>query len=132
MNPYEKYQQQMVTTMTQGDMLIMLYDGVLKQIEIGRICIEQEKVNEMDIALIKAQRIIHHLKTNLDYRYEISKNLGLLYDFFYEQLVMANIKKDVKPLNDIAPLILDLKNTYEQCDKINRSGRTAFTAGSVV
>ena len=29
-NPYQSYKQQSVMTMTQGDMLTLLYDGVLK------------------------------------------------------------------------------------------------------
>lgn len=132
MNPYERYQQQMVTTMTQGDMLIKLYDEVIKQIEIARAAIETKKISEMDAALSKAQKIIHYLQTSLDPRYDISSTLGKLYEFFASQIVMANVKKDVKLLDDISPLILDLRNTFEQCDRQNRAGRTSFTTGDVV
>ena len=31
-NPYQKYQQQSIMTMTQGEMLIKLYDEVIKQL----------------------------------------------------------------------------------------------------
>lgn len=132
MNPYENYQKQMVTTMTQGDMLLKLYDEVIKQIDIARVAIGTKKISEMDAALTKAQKIIQYLRSTLDHRYSISSNLGKLYDFFGTQLVMANVKKDVKALDDIEPLITDLRNTFDQCDKQNRAGRTGFAAGNVV
>ncbi len=124
MNPYEKYQQQMVTTMTQGEMLLKLYDETLRQIDLAKSYIQADNVEEMNKSLSKAQKIIRHLRDNLDFRYPISHNLSQLYDFFYRELMFANIRKDCKPLNDIRPLILDLRNTYEQCDKIDRSNRS--------
>ncbi len=128
MNSYEKYQRQMVTTMTQGDMLLKLYDEVIKQIDIARLAIEQKKIPEMDKAINKAEKIIRYLRTSLDFRYPISKELSKLYDFFGTQLVMANVKKDARHLNDIQPLIRDLRDTFDQCIKQDRSARTA--AGS--
>lgn len=132
MNPYEKYRQNMVTTMTQADMLLKLYDEVIKQIEIARAAIGTQKVADMDKALTKAQRIIQYLQTSLDPRYSISSNLGKLYEFFASQLVMANVKKDVNILDEIEPLVLDLRNTFAQCDKQTRSNRTSLTTGDVV
>ena len=55
MNPYQKYQNQMVNTMTQGESLMMLYDGTLKQMDIARRAITEGKTAEMDVALKKAQ-----------------------------------------------------------------------------
>ncbi|MGD9560234.1 MAG: flagellar export chaperone FliS [Oscillospiraceae bacterium] len=132
MNPYEKYQQQVVTTMTQGDMLLKLYDESAKQIEIARASIVAGKVEEMDRAISKAEEIIRYLKGILDYRYPVSANLAKLYDFFNTQLVMANVKKDVKHLDDIQPLILELRETFSQCVKIDRATRTSSVVGDVV
>lgn len=125
MNPYEKYQQQMVTTMTQGEMLLKLYDEALKQIEIARAAIKDGKIPEMDKAITKTEQIIRYLRKTLDFRYPISGNLAKLYDFFNTQLVMANVKKDTKPLDDIQPLIAELRDTFSQCAKIDRANRTS-------
>ncbi len=132
MNPYEKYQQQMVTTMTQGEMLLKLYDETLRQIDIARNCIQTKDIAGMDKAISKAQKIIQYLRGNLDFRYSVSGNLAKLYDFFGTELMSSSIKKAVQPLDDIQPLILDLRNTFEQCDKMERSARTGRTAASVV
>ncbi len=132
MNPYQKYQQQMVTTMTQGESLIMLYDGALKQIDIARNAIRTGKTEEMDKALTKAEKIIRYLRGILDHRYGVSGGLSKLYEFFDSQLVMASVKKDAALLDEIRPMLQDLRDTFSQCDKINRVGRTAQSIGSMV
>lgn len=132
MNPYEKYQQQVVTTMTQGDMLIKLYDETVKQIQIARASIQSEKITEMDAALTKAVKIIRYLRSTLDFRFPISNNLSKLYDFFDNQLVMASVKKDVHILDDIEPLVYDLRSTFDQCDKMSRANRASSAVGKVV
>ncbi|MDL2252732.1 flagellar export chaperone FliS [Ruminococcaceae bacterium OttesenSCG-928-I18] len=132
MNPYEQYQQKMLTTMTQGEMLLKLYDETLRQIDLARQYIQTQEIAEMDKAIAKAQKIIRYLRGNLDFRYSVAGNLAKLYDFFGSELMTASVKKDVKPLDDIRPLISDLRNTFEQCDKIERGNRTSQTAGNVV
>ena len=132
MNVYQKYQQQMVTTMTQGESLLMLYDGSIKQIDIARNAILVKNIDDMDIALQKAEKIVRYLRSILDFRYPVSGSLAKLYDFFNTQLVMASIKKDVKPLDDIRPLLMELRDTFDQCNKINRVSRTNATVGNVV
>lgn len=132
MNPYEKYQQQVVTTMTQADMLLKLYDEAIKQIGIARVAIEEKKIEPMAKALDKAEKIIRYLQNTLDFRYPVSENLSKLYSFFNTQLVLANVKKDAQPLNDIEPLIQELRDTFFQCDKINRAERTSVAVGDVV
>ncbi len=132
MNPYEKYQQQMVTTMTQGEMLLKLYDETLRQIDLAKVHIQSGNLSEMDKNIAKAQRILRHLRDNLDFRYSVSRNLSQLYDFFNRELMFANIRKDCKPLDDIRPLILDLRNTYEQCDKLERSARNQAVGANFV
>lgn len=132
MNPYEKYQQQMVTTMTQGDMLLKLYDETLKQIDIARVAIGEKRIKDMDKAIDKAEQIVRYLRSMLDFRYPVSNQLSQLYDFFNTQLVMANVKKDVQPLDDIQPLIRELRDTFDQCVKIDRANRTGMAAQNAV
>ncbi len=132
MNPYEKYQQQMVTTMTQGDMLLKLYDEALKQVGLACTAIDASDIESMARSIEKAQRILRYLRTTLDFRFPVSYNLAKLYDFFDNQLMMASIKKEKAPLYDIEPLIVDLRDTFDQCVKLDRAQRTGQAAGDVV
>lgn len=132
MNPYEKYQQQIVSTMTQGDMLLKLYDETLKQIDIAMDAITKGKVAEMDAAISKAEKIVRYLRSVLDFRYSVSVDLAKFYDFFNTQLVMANVKKDVKVLEEIRPLVKELRDTFDQCVKIDRTNRSNVAAGKAI
>lgn len=131
-NPYQKYQEQMVTTMTQGEMLRKLFDESLRQIELAKVAIGESNIQQMDAANKKAQKIFLYLKSCLDLRYPVANSLSKLYDFFNQELVNSNIKKIVKPLDDIAPLVLDLRNTFEEVDRMDRANRTASVAAGVV
>lgn len=133
MNPYEQYQQQVVTTMTQGDMLLKLYDEIIKQIGVAKQCIVAGRVEEMDKAISKAEEIVRYLRSMLDFRIPVSANLAKLYDFFNTQLVAANVKKDTQPLDDIVPLVQDLRATFDECARLDRAKRTGRPAvGNVV
>ena len=50
----------------------------------------------------------------------ISQNLMSLYDFNYRQLVEANIKNDVKLIEEVEGFIEDFRDTWKEVIKINR------------
>ncbi len=131
-NPYQKYQQQMLTTMTQGESLLMLYDGAIKQIDVAKAAIQAGRLDEMDKALTKAEKIVRYLRNILDHRYSVADGLSKLYEFFDQQMVMASVKKDAKLLDEIRPMLQELRDTFSQCDKINRVSRTSQSIGSMV
>ena len=120
-NPYQQYQRQSVMTMTQGEMLTKLYDEVIKQMSGAKICLTEKDLSGVNNALQKAQRILFYLKSTLDFKYEISGNLDALYDFFIERTVQANLKKDAAMLDEIIPMIEDLRDTFVQADRKARS-----------
>ena len=120
-NPYQQYQRQSVMTMTQGEMLTKLYDEVIKQMSGAKICLTEKDLSGVNNALQKAQRILFYLKSTLDFKYEISGNLDALYDFFIERTVQANLKKDAAMLDEIIPMIEDLRDSFVQADRNARS-----------
>lgn len=121
-NPYEKYKQQSVMTMTQGEMLLLLYDETIKQINLGARAIDNGETDKANAALQKAQRIINYLSATLDHKYEISSSLSSLYSYFVQRLINANIQKDTEPLNEILPMVTDLRATFAQAEKQAKSG----------
>lgn len=120
-NPYQKYQQQSVMTMTQGEMLKKLYDGVIKELSGAVVYIDQKDYVHTNMSLQKAQRILNHLKVTLNFKYEVSSNLSSLYDYFISQIVQANMKKDPKLLEEIIPMVAELRDAFVQADKNART-----------
>lgn len=121
-NPYQKYKQQSIMTMTQGEMLLKLYAETITQLMGGMACIEKKDYAQANKAMQKAQRILLHLKATLDFQYEISNNLSMLYDFFIQKIVEANISKTTAPVEEVLPMIEQLRDSFEQADKLARAG----------
>ena len=116
-NPYQKYQQQSVMTMTPGEMLLKLYDEVITQLTAVKQFNEEKDYQGANAALKKSQRIISYLDQTLDPQYEISGSLSALYDYFIRRLVDANMHKENGPIDEVLPMIEELRDTFAQADK---------------
>ncbi|MBE6840401.1 MAG: flagellar export chaperone FliS [Ruminococcus sp.] len=122
-NPYKKYQEQSIATMTQGELLNVLYETCYKRINTAIIAIEEKKYDVANQNVQKAKNIIRHLDETLDKNYEISESLASLYDFFIYQLTTANVKKNTEMLREVAEMIDELGKTFKEADKIARKKR---------
>lgn len=119
-NPYEKYKQQTVMTMTQGEMLLKLYDEALKQLNTGVMQIDKNDIAARNKALQKAQRIITHLRMTLDFSVEISSNLDMLYDFFIYKITQSNLKNQKADIEDIIPMVSELREAFAAAERATR------------
>lgn len=119
-NPYQAYKQQSILTMTQGEMLNKLYEEIIKQLSCAEVYIEEKNFFKANEALQKSQRILSHLSGTLNFQYDVSQNLASLYDYFIQQIVSANVKKDVEPLKEIIPMVKELQALFAEADRIAR------------
>lgn len=122
-NPYDNYKQQSVMTMTGGEMLVKLYDETIKQMNSARRSIETNDIAATNLSLQKCQRILNYLNSTLDKKYPVSESLASLYDFFLRQTVTANIRKDTALLDEMVPMISELRDTFVQAEKLSRMGQ---------
>ncbi|ODU57642.1 MAG: flagellar export chaperone FliS [Clostridium sp. SCN 57-10] len=120
-NPYQAYKQQSFMTMTSGDLLIALFDGLLKELNRALLAFQQKNLEEVNHGLQKAQAMLRHLNSTLDDRYPISANLHSLYDYFLNVTLQANLKKDPHGVEEIIPMITELRDAYYQADKLSRT-----------
>lgn len=120
-NKYQAYKQQSVMTMTQGEMLNTLYDGLLKALYAAKGGLETRDYTVANRELIRAQKILNYLKTTLNHQYEIANNLEMLYNFFLQQIVQANVRKSSEHMDDIIEMVTQLRDAFVQADKNVRS-----------
>lgn len=120
-NKYQAYKQQSVMTMTQGEMLNTLYDGLLKALYAAKGGLETRDYTVANRELIRAQKILNYLKTTLNHQYEIANNLEMLYNFFLQQIVQANVRKSSEHMDDVIEMITQLRDAFVQADKNVRS-----------
>lgn len=128
-NPYQTYQSNSVTTASPGELTLMLYNGCLKFIKLARKGIEEKNVELKNTNIQKAQNIITELMVTLNMDVEVSKNMMSLYDFIKHSLVEANVKNDLKALQDAEDLIVEFRDTWKQLIQVNRQKQYAGQGG---
>ena len=123
MNPYEQYKINSVNTMTKGELLIMVFDELIKKLNRSIVLIENKDFEQSRIQIDKSKKIINHLMITLDENYEITPNLRELYMFFYKELTKSAGYSDAKYISEIMPMIMDLRNTWAEADKIAKQSK---------
>ncbi|NLJ73214.1 MAG: flagellar export chaperone FliS [Syntrophomonadaceae bacterium] len=115
---YNQYKKTTVETVSPGKLLIMLYDGLLKNINMAKNAIDSNDFNLAHNNIIKAEDIVVEFMSTLDMSYEISKNLYSLYDFMMNRLIEANLAKDKAILEEVESLVEDLRDTWQEALKV--------------
>jgi flagellar protein FliS len=92
----------------------MLYDGAIRFCEKAKVAIQDKDVQEANNFIIKVERIVEELRSCLDMSYEISHNLYSLYDYMYNRLMEANLKKDMAMLDEVSGMLAELRETWGQ------------------
>ncbi|SFL45053.1 flagellar export chaperone FliS [Pelosinus propionicus] len=121
-NPYDHYKKMQVETASQGRLIIMLYDGVLKNLRNAQQCITHKDINGAHRLLMKAQDIIKELNITLNMNAgEIAQNLRNLYLYMLQRLVEANVTKDTDKIAEVIDLLSTLKEAWDSVILKNKS-----------
>jgi flagellar protein FliS len=117
-NQVNVYQQMHISGLNQKELIVMLYSGAIRFIEQGRELILKKDVPGAHAKLNSARNIFIHLLStlNMEAGGQISKKLLSLYAYFIEKITMANATKNVAELDDIIPLIQDIKEAWEKVE----------------
>ncbi len=112
---HQTYANNAVSTQSQGQLIIMLYDGAIKFIDRAMEGIDSRQIQEAHVNIVKTQKIVNELMVTLNLNTgEVAQQLLSLYQYMYQQLVQANIKKDVQLLSEVKELLIDLRDTWKQ------------------
>lgn len=122
-NAYNTYKTNSVNYASKDQLLLMLVDGGVKFAKIGKQAIIDKDVKKAHENIIKTQNIFYELMATLD----VSKagnwgqSLMSVYDFIVRRLIDANIKKDAAIIDEVIPLIENIKDTWEQAYRVSRA-----------
>ena len=113
-NAHDIYRNNQVTTAPKKKLLIMLYDGAIKNLKLAEQAIDNKDIQGANTNIIKTQDIIMEFMHTLDFEAggEIANNLYQLYDYMYRRLVKANIDKDIDALKEVCKYLEDLRDTW--------------------
>ncbi|MBS7261796.1 MAG: flagellar export chaperone FliS [Treponema sp.] len=121
-NAYTAYQRTNINTATRGRLIVLLYEGAVKQLSQAVALFEPDgkilakNIEQFGNCLQKAEAIISELEVSLDMEKggEIAKNLMALYLYFNEELMQANISKDKGKIESVLKMLKDLTESWRQ------------------
>ncbi|SHE47570.1 flagellar protein FliS [Thermoanaerobacter uzonensis DSM 18761] len=111
-NPYQQYKENAILTASPEELVLMLYNGIIRFIEEAKGAIEKKDYMAANNGIQRAQDIIAELMLTLDMSYDISQNLYSLYDYMLRRLIDANVKKDVTILEEVKGFAIELRDTW--------------------
>lgn len=119
-NAYTAYQKTNINTASQGRLVVLLYEGAIKQLTAAEAYIEAgnkiaaKNIEKFGICIQKTQAIITELQVSLDMEKggEIARNLMSLYVYFNEELVDINITHNKEKLVFISKMLKELCESW--------------------
>ncbi|MGN1153400.1 MAG: flagellar export chaperone FliS [Candidatus Gastranaerophilaceae bacterium] len=124
MNPYLKqYQKNEVETATPEKILILLYDGAIQFLNKAKIAMQEKNIPEIHNNIIGCENIIQEFINTLDMENggDFAVRIKALYQYFYNTLVQANLKKDESKVDEVLRHLVDLRATWKQAIAIANS-----------
>ncbi len=122
-NAYSQYKKSSIMTAPPEELVLMLYNGGMKFLKKAMIHLEDDNLEGCHVAVIRAQDIVIEFMSKVDTDYEVGKNLFSLYDYMYRRLIEANVKKDMKIIEEVYNMFKELKETWEEAIKIVRKNK---------
>ena len=129
-NYQNAYKKASVNTLDQNKLIIMLYDGAIKNASFAVEHMKSEEVEKVHDYLIKTKNIVTELMAtlNMDNGGDIAKNLQSLYSYMFSQLIEANMEKKPEPVIVVIDLLKELRAAWVQINSKKKSGATKQNA----
>lgn len=122
-NPYNTYKQNSVNTASKEQLLLMLVDGAVKYTKIARLAILDKNIERSHKELVRVQDIFLELMITMDRSSKAMDDLYNLYDYIKNELGKANMKKDVNIIDNVIPLIEEIRDMWHEVDMKIKTGK---------
>lgn len=125
--PNNQYLRTQVQTASKEQLVLMLFDGILRFSEQARTAIENKEIENGHTLLMRAQAIIMELIYTLDREKggEVAENLLGLYAYCFNCLIHANMKKDTTKIDEVQKVIRGIREGWVGAmSSIGATGKT--------
>ncbi len=117
MNGYQQYKTQSVSTMTASEMLLLLFDELVKRLTRAELALEVGDEQLFNQSVVRSREIVQYLRITLDRRYAISQELYAMYDFFIFELGRISAGRNPKAIADLKSLVEELREAFREASK---------------
>ncbi|MBI5741901.1 MAG: flagellar export chaperone FliS [Nitrospirae bacterium] len=102
--------------------IAMLYDGAANFTRVARKKLETGDTTGKSLYLGKTSAIVSELSRSLNMEGgDVSRNLKKLYDFMLSSLHKADVKNDIKAIEDVEKVIEILRSAWKEMQDTKRS-----------
>ena len=129
-NPQMQYLKTRVLTATPGELLVMLYDGLLQRLRQTKLAFEDKQLDRAGELLGNAHDILAELMSSLDAEQspELAGNPLGLYAYSKEQLIRAMAELDPKYLDEVHDLLKPMRDAWAEAEKMLREDNAKAAA----
>ena len=122
-NPYAKanaYKNTSVNTSSPADLVLMLYDGIIRFLNNAKAGFDLEDPAEyhqmINENIQKAQAILRELRSSLDMdkATEFGETMSGLYDYFDRRLQEANMDKLLEPIDEVIKRVKTIRDAWDE------------------
>ena len=111
-----RYEQVRASTMSKGELLLALYDGLFRFLGGAKVCFDSNSLIKGRELSSKARAILSELQIALDPSVspDLCHNLSALYDFCMDRVRQASVSGDSAPIDDVIRVLSPLKDAWEK------------------
>jgi len=117
---YEQYNNSRVMTASSAELSLMLYEGAIKFCNVAIMGIEDNDIQKAHINIIKAENIIIEFRSTLNHKYPVSKDFENVYNYIYDSLIEANVKKDKDILEEVLQHLRGMRDTWKEIMRLTK------------
>jgi flagellar protein FliS len=116
------YRTNSVVTASPGQLVLMLFDGVLRSLAIAKDAFsmppdDMRRIAVINTQLIKAQNIIAELQGTLNMEAgdgKFAHEMYRLYDYYTRRLLEANLRKQIEPVIEVERLLGEVRAAWAE------------------
>lgn len=110
-----RYASDTVSTASPARLVTMLYDRLLTDLTVAESGLAARDIQTTHNALLHAQQIVYELSNSLDTSiWPEGQGLVLLYQYMLDELVAANLAKDVTHVRTVRQVVEPLREAWHE------------------
>lgn len=115
-NAQNIYKQNQILNASPKKLVVLLYDGCIKNLRLAENSIAEKNVEQANTALLKAQNIIAELAStlNIEQAGQIAQDLNDIYEYLMTKLIEANRTKDVTIIQKNREMLEELREAWAE------------------
>jgi flagellar protein FliS len=117
-NPYANpraYQEQAILTATPGQLVVLLYDGIIRFLRQADAAMGEQAVAHSHDRINRAEAIIDELQATLDMSQgDVAQNLEGIYVFWKKLIWEIRLERDREKLERLVAMVANLREAWAQ------------------